>query len=147
MIALNSKKSADELIADWDDRTNPSRFSGHDDIMDICFMGVRKHNRIKLMKRTGISREYFSTVFRAKIIDTEQGGQIRGVFTKGIIDYIIVFAVLLFALFIYLAARQRQDSPSVMYFIMLFSIAMTYTLLHIRKGVKKSYLDFLNDIL
>lgn len=147
MKKLKSKYCKKKLIARWDERTNPARFAGNDNIWDLVFLGLRKENKIKLMRRSGVSREPFSSIFRGKIVETENGSEIRGFFTKSIFDYIMVGAVLLCVCFIYLSVRQRETSLTAVNVIAFISIVCAFFLLHTRKKTKKLYLDFLSDIL
>lgn len=146
-MTFTSKYSQKELIARWDERLNPARYSGNDDVLDLIFYGQRKGNRIKLMRYSGISRIQFSAVFRGRIIETEQGSIIRGCFTKSISDYILTAIVLGAVFFIYNTVKQRDVSLSVINALLLFSLAAAFLLLYIWNGTKKSYIDILKDII
>lgn len=81
--------SKEELIKRWDEITSPSRFAGANDELDWIYNASRKGERVKLVKKPKASYDPYATVFRGKIEKTKNGSQIRGVFTKGLFDYII----------------------------------------------------------
>jgi len=147
MIKLVSEHSENELYLRFDERINPARFAGNDDVMDLYFYGSRKGSRIKLTRRTGISRDPFSTVFRGKIVRTEEGSEIRGFFTKGFLDYIFVSIGLFFIFAIYMVVKSRDASLTAINTILIASLVLAILLLNTWRGTKKRYIDFLKDIL
>lgn len=148
MIVLKSNRSPEELIARWDDRLNPARFAGHDDVLDLVFCGKRKGNKIMLMRRTGVSREPLSSIFRGKIVGTAEGSEIRGFFTKSVTEYVCIGVILALALTIFLEVKKRYTEISWMSvaFLILFLIAIL-SLLRTGKRTKEKYIDILKDIL
>ena len=148
MTILSSNYNPEKLIARWDDRLNPARFAGNDDVLDLVFYGKRKGNKIKLMRRSGVSRDPFSSVFRGEIVGTEQGSEIRGFFTKGVIEYFIIGLILAFIYFIYREVKERFTNISWMNLILIavFILAIL-SLLWTRKSTKTKYIEFIKDIL
>ncbi|HBR32437.1 MAG: hypothetical protein PHD46_05640 [Eubacteriales bacterium] len=147
MIRLKSSYSADQLAVQWDKRTSPERFAGNDDFMDLCFAGFRKGNRIKLARRNGISREPFSTVFRGKIVSQNGGSEIRGIFTKGLTDYITVFFVLAFVIAIYGVVKSRNAPMTAINVLLIITVLIAFVLLLTLGRTKREYLDFIKEIL
>lgn len=147
MTVLKSSYSPKELIARWDDRLNPARFAGNDDLLDLVFCGERKGNKIKLMRRSGVSREPLSSIFRGKIVGTSQGSEIRGFFTKSVVEYIVVGLLIAFVLIIYREVKQRYTTISWMNLLLLAVLIFALlSLLWTRKSTKEKYIDFLKDI-
>ncbi|HAN21232.1 MAG: hypothetical protein A2Y15_06665 [Clostridiales bacterium GWF2_36_10] len=147
MIILKSKYRKNELIARWDDRINPARFAGNDDILDLTFYGSRHKNNIKLIRRSGVARDPFSAIFRGKIISTPEGSAIKGIFTKSIFEYVITVLFLGFILFLYRVIKERGGSFSAINVLLVASLLMAFLFLFNRKATKRRYIDFLNDIL
>ncbi len=148
MTVLKSSYSPQELIARWDDRLNPARFAGNDDLLDLVFCGKRKGNKIRLMRRSGVSREPLSSIFRGKIVGTAQGSEIRGFFTKGVLAYIFVGMLLAFIFFIYQEVKHRYTDISWLNIaLLIIFILEILSLLRTPKGTKEKYIDFLKDIL
>lgn len=83
----------DELIARWDDITSPARFAGANDTLDWVYNSFRKGDSVKLVKKPRAAYDPYATVFRGKIEETKTGSQIRGVYTKGLFDYIITLVI------------------------------------------------------
>lgn len=147
MIILESEHNENELIQRWDERIKPSRFAGNDDAMDLYFSGYRNGRRIKLVRRSGISRDPFSAIFRGKINKTEEGSEIRGFFTKGYLDYIIVAFGLAFIFTIYMVVKSRGSSLTAINALLIASLFFAVLLLFVWRGSKKRYIEFLKDIL
>lgn len=147
MIKLKSKYSEQQLIERWDKRMSPERFAGNDDYMDLCYCGFRKGKKIKLTRRTGISREPFSAVFRGKIVARSGGSEIHGYFTKGISDYITVAFVLAFVLTIYMVVKFRNAPLTAINVLVAVTIVLAFILLFTWSGTKKKYIAFLKEIL
>ena len=78
-----------ELVDRWDEITSPARFAGANAELDWVYNSTRKDDKVKLVKKPRASYDPYATVFRGRIEQTKNGGQIRGVYTKGLIDYII----------------------------------------------------------
>lgn len=92
-MRYRSLYTKDELIKRWDDITSPARFAGANEELDWVFIASRKDEKVKLVKKPRASYDPFATVFRGRITETKTGAEIRGVFTKGLFDYIITFFV------------------------------------------------------
>lgn len=148
MVVLKSSHTPEELIRRWDDRLNPARFAGNDDVLDLVFCGKRKGNKIMLMRRTGVSREPLSSIFRGKIVGTAEGSEIRGFFTKSVAEYIIIGIIVALAMAVFLEVKKRYAEISRMSvaFLVVFVLAVV-SLLRTGKGTKEKYIDFLKDIL
>lgn len=148
MVVLKSSHTPEELIRRWDDRLNPARFVGNDDVLDLVFCGKRKGNKIMLMRRTGVSREPLSSIFRGKIVGTAEGSEIRGFFTKSVAEYIIIGIIVALAMAVFLEVKKRYAEISRMSvaFLVVFVLAVV-SLLRTGKGTKEKYIDFLKDIL
>lgn len=143
---LKSDFDEKELAGRWDKRLDPARFAGNDDVTDIFFRGKRKGNRIKLIRRSGVSRLWFSTVFRGRIVSSRNGASIRGVFTKSIPDYILAALGLSFVFYIYMTVRERQMPMTAINFILVFSMLLAFLSLRTGRKTKRLYLDILKDI-
>lgn len=148
MVVLKSSHTPEELIRRWDDRLNPARFAGNDDVLDLVFCGKRKGNKIMLMRRTGVSREPLSSIFRGKIVGTAEGSEIRGFFTKSVAEYIIIGIIVALAMAVFLEVKKRYAEISRMSvaFLVVFVLAVV-SLLRTGKGTKEKYIDFLKGIL
>lgn len=146
MIKLKSKYNAEQLCERWDKRLSPERFAGHDDVMDLCFCGFRRGNKIKLARRTGIARDPFSAVFRGRIVTKNGGSEIQGFFTKGISDYIMMSVVLAFVLTIFGVVKSRNAPLTAINVVVAATIVLSFVLLFPWSGSKRKYIDFLKDI-
>lgn len=83
----------EELTARWDDITSPARFAGANETLDWVYNASRNGDNVKLVKKPRASYDPYATVFRGKIERTKDGSQIRGVFTKGLFDYMITLFI------------------------------------------------------
>ncbi len=92
-MRYRSLYSKDELIQRWDDITSPARFAGANETLDWVYNSFRKGDNVKLVKKPRAAYDPYATVFRGRIEETKNGSQIRGVFTKGLFDYIITLFV------------------------------------------------------
>ncbi len=98
IMKYKSRYNKEELISRWDELTSPARFAGANAELDWVYIASRKGDRIKLVKKPRASYDPYATVFRGRIEAAENGSQIRGVYTKGLFDYILtaVIAVVYF---------------------------------------------------
>ena len=92
-MKYKSTYNKSELIARWDEITSPARFAGANAELDWVYNSFRKGDKIKLVKKPRASYDPYATVFRGKIEQTKNGGQIRGLYTKGLFDYIITAVI------------------------------------------------------
>ena len=138
-MKYTSLYSKDELIKRWDDITSPARFAGADDELDWIFISSRKGDNVKLVKKPRASYDPYATVFRGKIEQTNDGGHIRGIFTKGLFDYIItlVIAVIYFGVCaVYLSRAEDKTLPLI--FISIGVILVLFALIPF-PGSRKKY--------
>ncbi|MBO5870758.1 MAG: hypothetical protein J6Q89_08420 [Clostridia bacterium] len=141
MINFESKYSVKELMERWDEFTSPARFSGSDDTMDLIFVSKRNENKVKLIRRARSTRDPFSTVFRGKIIKTEKGSVISGVFTKSILDYITVALVLVILFYL------RSVSETNLNALLVCSIIGGILLLYNTRASKRRFAEFICRII
>jgi len=92
-MKYKSSYSKEELTRRWDEITSPARFAGANAELDWVYNSSRKDDKVKLVKKPRASYDPYATVFRGKIEATKNGSQIRGVYTKGLFDYIITAIV------------------------------------------------------
>lgn len=92
-MKYKSTYNKEELISRWDEITSPARFAGANAELDWVYNSFRKGDKVKLVKKPRASYDPYATVFRGKIETAKNGSQIRGVYTKGLFDYIITAAV------------------------------------------------------
>ena len=128
-MRYKSLYSKDELIKRWDDITSPARFAGANETLDWVYNSFRNGDNVKLVKKPRAAYDPYATVFRGKIEKTKNGSQIRGVYTKGLFDYIItaVIAVIYFGVCLeYLSRASERTVPliliSVGVIIILFAL-------------------------
>lgn len=143
MVDFESNLSPDELIARWDEYTSPSRFAGSDDTMDLIFVSVRKDNKVKLIRRTRSNREPFSAVFRGRIIKTEQGSKVSGVFTKSLLDYVAIVAIIGLLCYMRYVFAARGDSLNTIDSLIAFGILGGGALLYNTRAAKRKFADFI----
>lgn len=143
MVDFESDFKTEELIARWDEYTSPARFAGSDDTMDLIFVSKRNKNRVKLIRRTRSSREPFSTVFRGKITKTEQGSKISGMFTKSLLDYAAVAAIVGLLFYMRAVFAARGDSLNTIDSLIAVSIIGGGLLLYNTRAAKRKFADFI----
>lgn len=143
MVKFKSDFSPDTLKERWDDFTSPARFAGNDDTMDLIFVAKRKNEKLKLVRRARSSFEPFACVFRGKIIKSEQGGEIVGIFTKSIVDYFVVAGI--FALLFYIRSFivERGTSLNTINSLLIIAIVSAVLLLKNRRASKRKYSEFI----
>jgi len=146
MIDFESKMNVTELIEKWDEFTSPSRFAGSDDTMDLIFVAKRSGERVKLVRRARLNREPFSSVFRGKIVKTEQGSKLTGFFTKSIFDYITVGLIIGLLFYIRAGILARGDSLNTINTLLVCSIIGGGLLLYNTRAAKRRYADFITRI-
>ena len=137
MINFESNYSVNEFIERWDEFTSPARFSGSDDTMDLIFVSKRNENKVKLIRRARSNRDPFSTVFRGKIIKTEKGSAVSGIFTKSIADYISVTLVVAFLFYL------RSVSETNLNLLLSCSIIGGVLLLYNTRASKRRFAEFI----
>ena len=137
MINFESKYDVEELISRWDEFTSPSRFSGSDDSMDLIFVSKRNDSKVKLVRRARANRDPFSTVFRGKIVKTEKGSAISGIFTKSILDYLVVALILGFLFYLQSASETNISA------LLACAVIGAGVLLYNTKSSKRRFADFI----
>lgn len=113
-MIYKSKYGKNELLKRWDDITSPARFAGANAELDWVYNSFRKGDKIKLVKKPRASYDPYATVFRGVIEETKYGSRIRGVYTKGLFDYIItafVAAIYFGVCLEYLSRAQDRTIP------------------------------------
>ena len=81
-MIMKSKLTKRQLAERWDERTSPQRFAGSDDMFDNIFVADRKGDKIKVAFKPRTGTYLFSTVFRGRITEDEEGSAITGKYTK-----------------------------------------------------------------
>ena len=143
MIIFKSNYTEDETIKRWDEYTSLARFAGSDESMDLIFVSKRKENKVKLIRRAKASREPFSMVFRGKIVTAESGCEIRGVFTKSIIDYFVAAAIMIFLFYIRSVVIARGESPKTIGWLIAIAMVGCVLLLFNFRSAKRRYAEFI----
>ncbi len=146
MHSFNSRFLEDELIERWDEFTSPARFAGADEMMDLIYVSKRKGNQVRLVRRAGSKRDPFSCVFYGKIVKSEQGSAVKGIFAKSLFDYIAI--ALIIALFAYIRCIviERGDSPVTVNILLGASIIIGGFLLYNTRSIKRKYAEFISRI-
>ena len=142
MINFNSDYSANELIDRWDEFTSPARFAGSDDTMDLIFVSKRKNDRVRLVRRSRNALEPFACVFRGKIVDKK----ITGVFTKAIIDYIVVAAIYAFLLYMRSYMIENGNPLKTINALLVIATVFSVALLLNTRRTKRKYCEFIARI-
>ncbi|MDL2286981.1 hypothetical protein LJB90_00220 [Eubacteriales bacterium OttesenSCG-928-G02] len=141
-MEYKSNRTKNEIIKKWDEVFSPERFAGADETMDPIFISKRKNNSVKLVRRTQAAYDPFATVFRGKILDTENGSVIKGFYTKQLIDYIIC---MIFAFF-FIIIVTSDISPFTTNEILISSgviLAVFIFFLYPSKKTKSKYDDYI----
>ena len=146
MLDFESNMSVNELIDRWDAFTSPSRFAGSDDMMDLIFVAKRKDKKVTLVRRARSNREPFSSVFRGEIIKTEKGSKISGFFTKSLLDYTVVVAVIGLLFYIRSGIMERGEPLDTINVLLVCSIIGGVLLLYNTRASKRKYSEFLTRI-
>lgn len=115
-----------ELIRRWDDITSPARFAGANETLDWIYNASRKDDRVRLVKKPRAAYDPYATVFRGRIKEEENGSAIRGVFTKGLADYIITFAV--FGIYFGVCAEYASRAADKTLPLMMISVGIAAVL-------------------
>lgn len=137
-MKYKSSYNKEELISRWDEITSPARFAGANAELDWVYNSSRKEDKVKLVKKPRASYDPYATVFRGKIEATKNGGQIRGVYTKGLFDYIItaVIAVVYFGVCAeYLSRVEDKTIPLIL--ISVGIIVILFALIPFPGKIKK----------
>lgn len=146
MTNFESNMSVSELIEKWDEYTSAARFAGSDDTMDLIFIAKRKDKKVKLVRRARSSYEPFSTVFRGKISESENGSKISGIFTKSIIDYVAVTLIIGLLFYIRAVFIERGDALNTVNVLLACAVIGGGLLLYNTRASKRRYADFITRI-
>lgn len=146
MVRFPSEFSVEELIKRWDEYTSISRFAGNDDTMDLIFLANREENRVKLVRRSRLSREPFASVFRGKIKKTKSGSEIVGFFTKTLLDYIFFAAVIALLFYIRSIIIERGGPLNTINIFIVIALFAMVLLLYNTRASKNRYADFISRI-
>lgn len=143
MIKYISNYTDVELIERWDEFTSPARFAGSDDTLDLIFIAKRKGNKLKLTRRARTASDPFASIFRGKIVKTEKGSEIVGVFTKSIFDYTIVSLILAFLFYIRTLIIDRGEPLGTINGLLVIAIIAGVFFLYNRRSEKRKYSEFI----
>ncbi len=146
MNNFESNLSVQELTDKWDEYTSPARFAGSDDTMDLIFVAKRKNDKVHLVRRSRLSREPFSPIFRGRIKKTEQGSKIVGIFTKSLLDYFSVGIIVALLFYIRAGIIERGDSLNAINTLLVCAIIGGILLLYNTRAAKRRYADFITRI-
>lgn len=136
-MIFKSNYGKKELISRFDDLTSEARFAGADEMNDWVFQSKRTDDRIKIVRKPKNAYDPFASVFRGKIVETEHGSAIKGVYTKSVFDYISAFIV--FFIYFSICAKyynmsEDKTNPTVMIFVGIAIILLLFSSLpHTRK--------------
>ena len=146
MINLPSDHSKDELIQRWDEYTSPARFAGSDDTLDLVFKSRRKNNKVILIRNANSMRNPYAAVFRGIIVNTEQGSEIRGFFTKTVFSYLMTAFIIFIAFVVRFAAEARNADLSTPNILLALCIIGGILLLYNYRPTKRRYIEFMIGI-
>ncbi len=145
-MIYKSNYGKEELIARFDDLTSEARFAGADELNDWVFQSKRTDDKIKIVRKPKSAYDPFASVFRGKIVATEYGSAIRGVYTKSVFDYVFTF----FVFFIYFGVCAKyygsaddKTTPTVMIFAGIAIILLLFSSL---PHTRKKYGDFIRRV-
>ena len=138
--------SKDELTKRWDEITSPARFAGAHEELDWVYNASRKGDRVKLVKKPRASYDPYATVFRGKIEGSKTGGRIRGIYTKGVFDYIVT--LLIAVVYFGVCANQfsRVSDRTVPMMLMSIGMIVILFLLIPFPGKRKKYGDLIREV-
>ena len=147
-MKTESSLSKEKLISNWDEYTSPARFAGSDDIFDDIFISFRKGDRIKLARKPRASFDMFSTVFRGKLGGDEKSSYIKGVYTVGIIDYVVSFIIAAVYAYIVYTVYERNGSvfDGKVLLLAAIGILLLWLALRPKSGAKKKYASLFDKI-
>lgn len=143
MTVFPSKYSSEELTKRWDEYTSPARFAGNDDNMDLIFVSKRNGSKLNLVRRARASREIFSSIFRGKIVATDNGSEIQGYFTKSIFDYVSVVAIIGILFYIRTLVIERGGNINAINTLLAAGIIGGMLLLINTRRTKRKYAEFI----
>ncbi|HBL84756.1 MAG: hypothetical protein A2Y17_01800 [Clostridiales bacterium GWF2_38_85] len=145
MIVINTNGSIDFIKKNFDYMTSEAYYAGSDDFLDVVFTGHRTKNRLFLIHKPPKIRSTFTTVFRGKIVATEDGCKITGRLTKRIADYILFFIVTAMILFFSKEIMKISYNTGLV-LALVWGAVMLYFLFP-TPNVKRKYEDFLKRII
>lgn len=134
------------LILRFDDITSEARFAGADEQNDWIFQSFRKGDRIKIVRKPKGSYDPFASVFRGRIMETESGSAIKGVYTKSLPDYIftfIIFFVYYTVCFNSYASAENKTAPLA---FMIVGAAIILLLFSSLPHTRKRYGEFIRRV-
>lgn len=138
-MRYRSLYSKDELIQRWDDITSPARFAGANETLDWVYNSFRKGDNVKLVKKPRAAYDPYATVFRGRIEETKNGSQIRGVFTKGLFDYIITLFIAVIYFGVCAAYLSRASDRTVPLILISVGVILILFALIPFPGKRKKY--------
>lgn len=147
-MVFKSGKTKEQLIKSFDEHTAAHRFAGSDDILDDIYISKRKGNKVFLAHRPRNVHDLFATVFRGRIVELPEGSAIKGIFTVGIFDYLLVLlAGSAYGYIIYeIYARAHGRNAAQTIGLVLLGLAVAYLALRTGKKAKDSYKELLEKI-
>lgn len=147
MIRLDSPKSHDELIKDFDERTSEARFAGNDAVLDNIFVTRRRGDRFTLVRKAKSLRDPFAAVFHGRIISNSDGtSSISGFFARSAVDYIAVILFFAFLMVIRSEVISRGEPVLTVNIIIVMYLLLAASFLMTFKSTKQRYIEFLKDI-
>ena len=145
-MRYRSLYSKDELIKRWDDITSPARFAGANETLDWVYNSFRKGDNVKLVKKPRAAYDPYATVFRGKIEEAKNGSQIRGVFTKGLFDYIITLFIAVVYFGVCAAYLSRAADRTVPLILISVGVIVILFLLIPFPGKRKKYGELIRQV-
>ena len=145
-MIFKSKYGKDELIARFDDLTSEARFAGADEMNDWVFQSKRTGDKIKIVRKPKSAYDPFASVFRGRIIETEYGSAIKGVYTKSVFDYVFAFFVFLIYFTVcakYYGSADDKTTPTVM---ILAGVAILLLIFSSLPHTRKRYGNFIRRV-
>ena len=145
-MRYKSLYSKDELIQRWDDITSPARFAGANETLDWVYNSFRKGDNVKLVKKPRAAYDPYATVFRGRIEETKSGSQIRGIFTKGLFDYIITLFIAVVYFGVCAAYLSRAADQTIPLILISAGVIVILFLLIPFPGKRKKYGELIRQV-
>ncbi len=147
-MKITSSLSKEELISSWDEYTSPSRFAGSDGMFDDVFISKRKDDKVTLTRKPRESFDMFTTVFRGRINKEAGGSSVKGVFTVGVIDYIVsvVFAFVYGYIVYTVYERSGSSLDGKIMLLVVLGLVFLFLALRPRTSAKKKYMALFDKI-
>ena len=145
-MKYESKYTKEELTERWDEYTSPARFAGANEQLDWVYNASRSGDSVRLVKKPRSSYDPYATVFRGVIEKSGEGSRIRGVYTKGVFDYVITLFIAVIYFGVCAVYAGRVSDRTVPYLLISAGVIVILFLLIPLPGKRRKYGELIKEV-